>query len=64
MATQASPTTYTYRDLDRPESIRILVLYPAENFSAPIEGNLLHCDREQILTQGGDITHYEAVSYC
>ena len=55
--------TYSYTPLDRPESIRVLVLHPSEDFSAPLLCDLVHDDRHEILL---DLEHkrgYEAVSY-
>lgn len=57
---------YMYGPLNRPESIRILVLLPSKDFSAPLEGDLIHSDRQTMLWQKGSEgpKHYEAVSYC
>ncbi|QDS75626.1 hypothetical protein FKW77_006754 [Venturia effusa] len=56
-------TSYTYKPLDRGESIRILVLQPASEFLSPLAGELLHDDREHILNDLADSQQYETVSY-
>ncbi|KAG4436129.1 hypothetical protein IFR05_008408 [Cadophora sp. M221] len=54
---------YTYNPLSRPESIRILVLQPSEDHTAPLLCDLVHDDRHQILLDIEQKRGYEAVSY-
>jgi hypothetical protein len=55
---------YKYRKLSSHTSIRILVLRQADEFSAPLDADLVHQDRQEMLWQSGHEKHYEAISYC
>ncbi|OCL12193.1 HET-domain-containing protein, partial [Glonium stellatum] len=55
--------SYEYRPLDSPSSIRIFILQPSEDFSAPVEGSIIHRDRRALLRDFESVEHYEAVSY-
>ena len=54
---------YQHQSLKRLTSLRILVLYPANDFRAPIEGRIRQVDREELLEGWGEPGFYEAVSY-
>jgi hypothetical protein len=55
---------YIYQSLQCPDDIRILVLLPAAHLRAPIEAQLVHQNRENIIRGHAEPSHYEAVSYC
>ncbi|EDO00031.1 hypothetical protein SS1G_02890 [Sclerotinia sclerotiorum 1980 UF-70] len=54
---------YKYRPPETPETIRVIVLQPAKNHNEPLECNIIHQDRHEILLDIGDEQHFEAVSY-
>src|SRR5271156_2395401 len=55
---------YKYNKLSNHTSIRILVLRQADEFSAPLDGDLVPHDRQEMLWQSGHEKYYEAISYC
>ncbi|KAF2872313.1 heterokaryon incompatibility protein-domain-containing protein, partial [Massariosphaeria phaeospora] len=61
---QIDGSPYSYRPLDSVSAIRILALHPAQDFLEPLEADLLHADREQMLLLQGYPKRYDAVSYC
>ncbi|KAF2188903.1 hypothetical protein K469DRAFT_659772, partial [Zopfia rhizophila CBS 207.26] len=55
---------YKYQPLEIPESIRVLVLHPAQNLNDPLQCDLVHRHRRQIpLSLDSNTNYYEAVSY-
>ena len=61
---EPSPTElYKYRPLETSETIRVIVLQPARNHNEPLDCNIIHQDRREILLDIRDEQHFEAVSY-
>ena len=61
---EPSPTElYKYRPLETSETIRVIVLQPARNHNEPLDCNIIHQDRREILLNIRDEQHFEAVSY-
>ncbi|KAL2068354.1 hypothetical protein VTL71DRAFT_16452 [Oculimacula yallundae] len=63
MDVESAPPLYTYTPLDRPESIRILILYPSTNHTASLLCDIVHENRHEILLDLKQQRSYEAVSY-
>jgi hypothetical protein len=61
---ELSPTQPNeYKPLETSETIRIIILQPAEVHTEPLECNIVHRDRRQILLDIRDEQHFEAESY-
>lgn len=54
---------YKHKPLETPQTIRVIVLQPAEDYNVPLECSIIHQDRHQILLNIDDEKHFEAVSY-
>ena len=63
MDTKQTLKPYTYKSLLRPESIRVLNVYPATDFSAPLLCEIHHDDRKGILNDFSRERYYNTVSY-
>ncbi|PVI04008.1 HET-domain-containing protein, partial [Periconia macrospinosa] len=64
MAAPAFPLPYKYQPLSNQDSIRILILYPADDPTEPLRGQLEYTERAQILRSLSNFnTQYETVSY-
>ena len=55
---------YLHKQLESQDTIRILRLYSAQSHSDPLEFDLVHRARYQLLTDYSDTAlHYDAISY-
>ncbi|KAN0099376.1 Heterokaryon incompatibility protein (HET) domain containing protein, partial [Hyaloscypha variabilis] len=61
---ESSLKPYTHKHLESQDTIRILCLYPAQSHSDPLEFDLEHRARSELLTDCSETAlHYDAVSY-
>ncbi|KAJ4288598.1 hypothetical protein N0V90_011835 [Kalmusia sp. IMI 367209] len=54
---------YRYEQLQSEDSVRVLVLYPAEDFDAPLRSSIIQHSRSVELRSLQSYRHYSAVSY-
>ncbi|KAF1965896.1 HET-domain-containing protein, partial [Bimuria novae-zelandiae CBS 107.79] len=55
---------FQYQPLESVNTIRVVILEPAEDHDDPLKAQLLHVNRERLSLGAEKIAIYEAVSYC